>query len=405
MNFSDASPPRLITLVLLTGLSVLSLNMFLPSLSNIAEEFQADYSLVNLSIVGYLGVTAALQLIMGPLSDRFGRRPVLLAGLTIFILASLGCMLATNIRDFLVFRVLQGAIISGWVLSLAVIRDTATEREAASRIGYVTMAMAVAPMLGPMFGGVLDELFGWRSNFLVFAGFGMAVLVLCWLDLGETNKAPSETFAKQFQTYPELLRSRRFWGYALCMAFSTGAFYSFLGGVPLVAETVFALSPAALGFYMGTITAGFMLGSFLSARFSNRFPLTTMMISGRIVASGGLVAGLALFLFGFVHVLSLFGATAFVGVGNGLTMPSSNAGALSVRPRLAGSAAGLAGALTVGGGAVLTSITGAILTEENGAFQLLGMMLFCSLMALAAALYVRRIDRHEDRGHRNISDA
>ena len=157
MNFSDASPPRLITLVLLTGLSVLSLNMFLPSLSNIAEEFQADYSLVNLSIAGYLGVTAALQLIMGPLSDRFGRRPVLLAGLTIFILASLGCMLATNIRDFLVFRVLQGAIISGWVLSLAVIRDTATEREAASRIGYVTMAMAVAPMRGPMFGGVLSS--------------------------------------------------------------------------------------------------------------------------------------------------------------------------------------------------------------------------------------------------------
>lgn len=103
------------------------------------------------------------------------------------------------------------------------------------------------------------------------------------------------------------------------------------------------LSPAALGFYMGTITAGFMLGSFLSGRFASRVPLTTMMISGRIVASCGLVAGLALFLAGFVHVVSLFGATVFVGVGNGLTMPSSNAGALSVRPRLGGSAAGLAG--------------------------------------------------------------
>lgn len=393
---AGATPPRLSTLVLLTGLSVLSLNMFLPSLSNIAEEFQAEYALVNLSIAGYLGITAALQLVMGPLSDRYGRRPVILAGLTIFIVASLGCMLATGIREFLLFRVLQGAMISGWVLSLAVIRDTATEQEAASRIGYVTMAMAVAPMLGPMLGGALDELFGWRSSFAVFAGIGLAALVLCWFDLGETNRAPSETFSAQFRAYPELLRSRRFWGYALCIAFSTGAFYSFLGGAPLVAETVLALSPAVLGFYMGTITAGYMLGSFISGRFASRFPLTMMMISGRVVASCGLVAGLALFLAGVVHVAALFGATVFVGVGNGLTMPSSNAGALSVRPKLAGSAAGLAGALTVGIGAVLTSITGAILTEENGAFQLLGMMLFCSLMGLAGALYVRRIDRREN---------
>lgn len=398
-----ASPPRLFTLVLLTALSVLSLNMFLPSLSNMAAEFQADYSLVSLSVAGYLGITAVLQLIMGPLSDRFGRRPVLLTGLVIFILASLGCMLATNIWVFLVFRMLQGTIISGWALSLAVIRDTAPEREAASLMGYVTMAMAVAPMLGPMFGGVLDELFGWRSSFLVLAGFGMAVFGLCWVDLGETNRTPTETFARQFETYPELFRSRRFWGYALCMAFSTGAFYAFLAGTPLVAETVFAMSPATLGFYMGTITAGFTLGSFISGRYAKEFPLTTMMITGRIVACAGLIIGLMLFLAGFVHVLSLFGATVFVGLGNGLTMPSSNAGALSVRPKLAGSASGLAGALTVGGGAMLTSITAIIMTEEHGAYQLLGMMLFCSLMALVAALYVLRIDRREGREYANVS--
>lgn len=387
------SPPRLFTLVLLAGLSVLSLNMFLPSLANIAEAFRADYSLVSLSVAGYLAITAALQLIMGPLSDRFGRRPVLLAGLAIFILASLGCMLAADIWVFLICRVLQGAIISGWVLSLAVIRDTAPEREAASLMGYVTMAMAVAPMLGPMFGGALDELFGWRSSFLVFAGFGMAVLGLCWVDLGETNNTRSETFAKQFQAYPELLRSRRFWGYALCMTFSTGAFYAFLAGAPLVAETVLVLSPAALGFYMGTITAGFMLGGFLSGRYAKRYPLTTMMMSGRIVACAGLIAGLVLFRAGFVHVVSLFGAAVLVGLGNGLTMPSCNAGALSVRPALAGSASGLSGALTVAGGAVLSSITGAILTPENGAYALLGMMLFCSLMGLIAAIYVLRIER------------
>lgn len=397
MLYAATSPPRLFTLVLLTALSILSLTMFLPSLSNIADEFQADYALVNLSIAGYLGITALLMLIMGPLSDRFGRRPVLLAGLAIFSLASLGCLLATNIWVFLVFRMLQGAIICGTALSPAVIRDMVPAQTTASLMGYVTMAMSVAPLLGPMLGGGLDELFGWRASFAVFFGFGVALFGLCWVDLGETNKTPSETFMKQFHSYPELFRSRRFWGYALCMAFSTGAFYSFLAGVPLVARTVLAMSPATLGFYIGTITAGFALGSFLSGRYAKRYQLTTMIISGRIVACAGLIAGLVLVLAGFVNVMSLFGTTVFVGLGNGLTLPSSSAGAMSVRPKLAGSASGLAGALTVGGGALLTSVTGAVLTEQNGAYTLLGIMLLASLLALAAALYVLKIDRREER--------
>jgi MFS transporter, DHA1 family, multidrug resistance protein len=395
MMAAATSPPRLPTLILLSGLAVLSLNMFVPSLANIAADLQADYGIVSLSVGGYLGFTAVLQLVIGPLSDRFGRRPVLLAALAIFILASLGCMLATDVRVFLGFRMLQAVMISGWALSMAVIRDTVPEREAASLIGYVAMSMAVAPMLGPVLGGTLDELFGWRSSFLVYAIFGALVLALCWVDLGETNTSPSETFGAQFRTYPELFGSRRFWGYALCMMFSTGTFYVFLAGAPLVAETAFALSPAVLGIYMGTITAGFLFGSFLSGRYARRFPLATMLISGRLVASLGLAAGLVLFLAGYVHVLLLFGATVFAGLGNGLTMPSANAGALSVRPRLAGSASGLAGALTVGGGAVLTSITGAMLTEAHGARQLLGIMLFSSLMGLAAALYVRSVERRE----------
>lgn len=397
MFAAATSPPRLSTLILLSGLSVLSLNMFLPSLANIAEAFQADYALVTLSIAGYLGITAVLQLIMGPLSDRFGRRPVILTGLAIFIVASLGCALATNIWVFLTFRMLQGAVIAGVGLSPAVIRDTVPAQKAASLIGYVAMAWAVAPMLGPLLGGTLDELFGWRASFLTFVGLGVIVLGLCWTDLGETNKSPSETFLQQFQAYPELIRSRRFWGYALCMAFSTGAFYAFLAGVPLVVEILFAMSPAALGFYMGTITAGFALGSFLSGRFAQRYPLTTLLVVGRIVACAGIMLGLLLFLTGFVHVLSLFGATVFVGLGNGLTMPSGNAGVMSVRPKLAGSAAGLAGALTVAGGAVLTSITGAILTVENAPYALLGMMLVSAGLALVAALSVVMIDRREAR--------
>ena len=387
-----ASPPKLSTLVLLTALSVLSLNMFLPSLPNIAKDLQADYALASLSIAGYLATTAVLQLVMGPVSDRFGRRPVLLAGLAIFVLASLGCALASDIWTFLAFRILQGAIISGAALSRAVIRDMMPPREAASLMGYVGMAMAVAPMLGPLLGGALDELFGWRANFFAFLTMGLAILGLCWIDLGETNTSPSETFMKQLRSYPELFRSQRFWGYALCMMFSTAAFYSFLAGAPLLAAALFGMSPAALGFCLGTITAGFAIGSYLSGRYARRYSLATMMIAGRLVACAGLLLGLALFLAGFVHPLSLFGATIFVGVGNGLTIPGSNAGALSVRPQLAGSAAGLSGALIVAAGAVLTSVTGAVIDAANGAYVLLGLMLLNTVLALLAALHVRWLD-------------
>jgi Bcr/CflA subfamily drug resistance transporter len=329
---------------------------------------------------------------MGPLSDRFGRRPVLLGGLLVFIAASLGCALAPDIWTFLVFRLLQAAVVAGFAVSLAVIRDLSQERETASRIGYITSAYALAPMLGPMLGGLLEELFGWRASFWTFALLGTAVFALCWLDLGETNESPSATIKEQFRTYPELLRSRRFWACALCMAFSTGAFYAFLGGAPLAATTLFAMSPGTLGFSMGTITAGYVLGSFLSGRYASRFPLTTTMIAGRIVACGGLAAGLALLLAGSVHAMTLFGSCMFVGLGNGLTMPSASAGALSVRPRLAGSAAGLSGALTVAGGAAVSSITGAVVTESNAAYALLSVMLLSSLAALFAALYVRLHD-------------
>lgn len=395
MFAAATSSPRFATLVFLTGLSTLSLNMILPSLSAISVDLEADYSLVSLSIAGYLAATAVLQLVMGPLSDRFGRRPVLLVGLSLFVIGSLGCALAPNIWVFLGFRVLQGAVIAGYALSLAVIRDTTSAQKAASLMGYVSMAMAVAPMVGPMIGGVIDEFFGWRAGFGLYVALGLTAFGLCWIDLGETNTTRSGTFRDQMRAYPELLRSRRFWGYSLCMAFSTGAFYSFLAGVPLVAITLFNMSPATLGFYMGTITVGFGFGSYLSGRFARTRSLTTMMISGRIVACTGLLVGLSLILAGYVHVISLFGATIFVGIGNGLTTPSSNAGALSVRPHLTGSASGLAGALTVLGGALLTSVTGVLLTEQTGIYMLFAMMLFSSVMALFAALWVLRIDLRE----------
>jgi len=390
-----ADPPALMTLIVLSGLSVVSLNMFLPSLANIAHEFQADYALVNLCIAVYAAVSAVLQLVMGPLSDRLGRRPVILAALLLFFVASLGCLLASNVRVFLTFRLMQAVIAPAYAVSVAIVRDVSAGSKAASSIGYVAMTSAIAPMLAPMLGGALDDLYGWRASFWAFLVMGGATLALCWVDLRETNKTPAATFTRQVRSYGTLVGSGRFWGYALCMTFSRGAFFVFIGGASLVAVSTFQISAAQLGFYMGTITAGFVLGSFLCGRFSERYGLTTMMLTGGLVACAGLILGILLCLYGVVSLPIYFGACGCVGLGNGLAIPSSNAGVVSVRPEMAGSASGLSAALTVGGGAFLSAITGMVLTEANAAPTLLAMMLLSSGMGLLATLYVMRLGVQE----------
>ena len=368
--------------------------MFLPSLANIAKDFQTDYSLISLAVAGYLAATAIIQVIIGPLSDRLGRRPVLLGALLIFTFASFVCAIAPDIWTFLVFRMLQGSVIAGYALSLAIVRDTTSERRAAGLIGYISMAMALAPMLGPMLGGILDAAFGWRANFIFYCTSGAVLLALCWFDLGETNIFSATDKEDSTLTSFTLLSEPRFWGYSLCTSFSTGAFYIFLTGAPLVAKTTFGVSTATLGFYIGSITGGFMLGGFIAGKSAPKYPLTTTMLAGRIVACGGLLIGISSLLFGYLTPLTYFGSTIFVGLGNGITMPSSNAGAMSVHQKLAGSAAGLNGALTVAGGALLTSITGLLLTERNSALLLLGLMFAASFAGLISAVWAMQLERN-----------
>ena len=389
------TPPSLITLIFTTALSVLTLNMFLPSLAHMADDFQVDYGLMNLAVAGYLGVSALLQLIVGPLSDRYGRRPIILICMAIFAAASVGCVLASSIWVFLGFRLIQAAVVAGPVLSSASIRDRYPPNEAASKLGYVAMSMALAPMLGPMLGGALDMLFGWRAGFVLYSVMGAGILALLWADMGETNLNRSSTFAAQLREYPHLFRARRFWGYALCAAFSIGAFYCFITGAPLVAAAWFDLSPALLGLGIGIITGGFMVGNFITGRIAARTQLTTMILIGRVFATVGPFCGLVLFAYGLGSVWVFFGAAIFVGFGNGLTNANASAGVMSVRPKLAGSAAGLSGAMIVALGAVLTLLTGAMVSPVNGPFVVLGMMCASSFIGLLAVLYVRQVDRRD----------
>lgn len=384
-----STPPRLLTLILLTGFSPLSLNMFVPSLANIATDLATDYSTVSISISGYLAITAVIQLVIGPLSDRVGRRPVLIVAILIFACASVGCLLAKDIWTFLCFRMLQGGMAAGYTLSMTIVRDIKSERQAASLIGYIGMSMAVAPMLGPMLGGLLDEYFGWRANFLFYSVSGFMLFAICWFDLGETGFLVEKSTDTKSLNPLILTKEPLFWAFSLCGAFSTAAFYIFLAGVPLVAAVSFDVETAKLGFYLGTITMGFMFGGFLAGKYAQTYDITTLMLAGRVVACIGLVLGLIFLTVGIASPQVFFTCTAFVGIGNGMTMPGSNTGAMSVRKELSGSAAGLNSSLIVASGAVMTALTGAILTEENGAKTLLFLMLFTACCGLSLAIWAR----------------
>ncbi|WP_371931517.1 multidrug effflux MFS transporter [Roseovarius sp. MMSF_3359] len=381
------------TLILLAGLAALAMNIFLPSLPGMTEYFHTDYRLLQLSVALYLGVNAVLQLFVGPISDRLGRRPVILAGIVIFLLATLGCALSTNAYVFLTFRMMQAAIVAAMVLSRAIVRDMVPDEEAASMIGYVTMGMAVVPMIGPAIGGMLDAAFGWHANFWLLLLLGALVLWLTWADLGETAPRSGQTFREQVREYPALFASPRFWGYALASGLSSGSFFAYLGGGPFVGDQVFGLPPEKLGIYFGAPAIGYMLGNFVSGRFSVRVGINRMVFWGTVVNALGIGLNLWLFYAGLGTAISFFGLMTLMGLGNGMTIPNATAGALSVRPHLAGTASGLAGALMIAIGAALSALAGALLTPETGAFPLLWIMLSTGLLAIIAILLVIRRER------------
>lgn len=262
------SPPRLITLTLLTALSALTLNMVLPSLPSMARDLAARESVTALVVSGYMVASALFQLGLGPISDHFGRRPVMLGALLLFFGASLGCMLAPNVAVLLACRVLQAVIVAGTVVSSAAIRDRHSAVESAAKLSLIGSAMAVAPMLGPMVGGVLDVSLGWRAVFALYALLGGALLLLTWADMGET-RAPGLP-APRLADWVALLRSSRYWAYVLCTAFAVGAFYVFVTGVPYVGKAAWGLSPAEVGLGVGSITGGYLVGAAISARQARR---------------------------------------------------------------------------------------------------------------------------------------
>ena len=387
------TPPHISTLILMTGLSALNMSIFLPSLNGMAVYFDTNYAVMQFALSGYLAATGVLQLIVGPISDRFGRRPVILTGIAIFVLSTIGALLAPNVETFLFFRLLQASVATAMALSRAIVRDMVPQDQAASTIAYITMGMALVPMFGPMIGGVLDQLFSWKATFIFLILAGCAVFALVYFDQGETVAGDGMPFSEQVKTYPELLRSPRFWGYTMCATFSSGAFFALLGGTSFIASTVFSLSPIWSGVAIGVPAVGYLFGNFFSGRFSIKFGVNRMAFIGSCILVFGMGSSLVLSLLGVSHPVVFFGFCLFLGLGNGAVLPNTMAGSVSVRPHLAGTASGLSGAIMVGGGAALSAWASSLLTIETGTLPLQMIMFVTSCLAMLSILVVIRRER------------
>lgn len=391
MYFSRKSPPHISTLILLAGLSAMVMNIFLPSLPGMTVYFDTDYSVMQLAVAGYLGASAVLQILIGPISDQIGRRPVLLWGIFLFLVCTLGCIYAPNATIFLIFRIAQAVIATCLVLSRAIVRDVVEDSEAASKIGFVTMGMSVVPMVAPALGGLLEETWDWRASFWLMFGAGSLALALVYFDLGETKRRSGLTLGAQFKQYPELLMSPRFWGYSLASGFASGAFFAYLGGAPFVASGYFALDPTEVGVYFGAPAIGYFAGNYVSGAYSQRIGVNNMVLWGSFVNAIGVGLSLLLFAAGTGSAFSFFAFMTFVGLGNGMVIPNATAGALSVRPHLAGTASGLASAIMIGGGAGLSALAGVLLEIWPTPYPLLLLMLATAVAALVAiTLTIRR---------------
>lgn len=379
------------TLVLLTALPVITLNMFLPSLPSMTRDLQASESQMALAVSGYMVVAALLQLVIGPISDRIGRRPVLLTAFGLFTLASIGCVLAPEATLFLGFRMAQAGVVAGTVLAAAVVRDVLPAREAAGKMGAVAASMALAPVLGPSVGGILDQFVSWRLIFALYAGLGALALALIWWKLPETRRRDAKP--PRLAEYRALVSTPGYWAYVLCMAFSVGSFYVVTAGVPFVTHALWDLSPALTGIGLGFSSLGFLAGGVITARLAPRLGIQPLILAGRVIPFCVLAAGIAVFLLGLATPVLLFGFTIFVGFGNGLTIANANAGALSIRPELAGTAASFGGAFSVAAGAALTWGALSVMAVSATPVALLAVILAVVAVSLLAGLAAVRLDR------------
>jgi DHA1 family bicyclomycin/chloramphenicol resistance-like MFS transporter len=348
---------------------------------------------VQLMLSLYLLSLATAQLLLGPLSDRFGRRPVVLAGLALSVVASLAALPAASIGALIATRIVQAIGAStGIVIGRAIIRDLYERDRAAAMIGLVTTAMVIAPMVAPLIGGILDTAFGWEAIFLFIALFSGAVLWALPV-LPETRPARvAHTPGLLWHEWRALIGSAKFHGYVLCAALGSAPFFTFLGGGPHVVVTLMGRTSAEYGLWFAVTSLGYMSGNFTASRLSQRFGADAMIMAGIIFELIG--ASLTTVLVAVAWKAGpaiIFLPQLVISYGNGLLLPNAIAGAVSIRPQAAGAASGMTGFVQMAVGAGSTQVVSMLLAGAATAMPMAWMLVIMVVATgVAYVVLVRR---------------
>ena len=397
-----AVPPRKRFLVLLVALSAtgpVALNIFVPAIPQLTTRFNTDAATVQLTLSLFLLSLASGQLLLGPLSDRFGRRPVVLGGIALACIASFAAMAAPSIEWLIAARVAQAlGAGTGIVISRAIVRDLYDRDRAAAMLGLVTSAMVIAPMVAPMIGGLLDTVFGWESIFLAVSIVTLIVLIWSAAALPETNPlriSGADSSAVSWREWRALLTNRRFYRYALTSTFGTAPYYVLIGGAPHVVVNIIGATSAEYGVWFTLSSLGYMIGNFIASRLSTRYGVHTMIKAGIGLGLIATTAAVVLLATIGTEIWIFFVPQLFVSVGNGLLLPNSIAAAISVRPQAAGAASGITGFLQMSTGAAIAQGISYILVHDGGPLSVPLMMIGVLLVALV--FYYGLRDKSEGR--------
>ncbi len=356
------SNSRLILPILIpaASLGLLASSIYVPSIPDIARELAVPVGLVQLTMTVFLASYGIAMLVIGPLSDRFGRRRVMLTGILLCLVASLVCAAAPGILTLIVGRAFQAfGGCAGVVIARAMVRDLFDREQVARAMAIVASAVTIVPIAGPVLGGYVHVWLGWRANFVIVALGGLALFAIVALRMPETNlnlQNQASLFRGLVSSFATLLRARRFLAYALVTGCGGAAYYAFAAAAPVVFIEQFHVSPDVYGIYAASASGGFMFGSVASSRFSVRLGADWFIRLGGWVQIGAGAAMIGLAAAGYATPWAVVPPIFLMGVANGLYMPNAFAGGVSIQPHLAGAAAGLAGFVQMFGAGLATAV-------------------------------------------------
>jgi MFS transporter, DHA1 family, multidrug resistance protein len=356
-NRLASSRVMLMLLVVMTGVAPISLYLLVPALPLLATTFGRDISIAQMTVSLYMVGIACSQIVMGPLSDRFGRRPVLLAGLGLMAIASIGGIFAQSLPQLIAARFLQalgGA--SGMVISRAIIRDLYPRERIGAMISLVIAVMMIAQMLSPLTGGLIETAFGWRAILYLIAALALSTAIGIAVALPETRREGSGQRGFRGDV-GKLFESRAFVGYMLCQVLASQIIFAFAGGGPYIVVTQMGRSSAEYGAWFATTAFAYLIGNVFCVRLGPRHSLEKLIWFGLALQVAGSSLNFIWSLAGINDVPSwLFGTQMIVMFGNAFVMSNSAAGAISVRPEAAGTASGAMGFLQMGLGSLVSQL-------------------------------------------------